>query len=490
MKLVLIACSSSFRVNSAAVNYTSRPVVVLDYAVITGVRNHDYNQYLGIPFAEPPVGKNRFKPPIGINRSINVDAKEFGYSCWQKGIGLHDIGSPVRDEDCLTLNVWSPNAIDKLFPVVVLVYGGGFDSGYSSHPYYNFSRLATRFKDVVFVSFNYRVGAFGFLAGNEIKESEGLNVGLLDQIMVFEWVQKYILEFGGDPKKVTAVGQSAGAISLSLLMSNNLDLRLFQKAVLMSGGPAMILKHPTQSQGDYEKISNLVNCTSFECLQNAEAQDLWAASKGIPFYPVIDGSLVQKQPLISYLDGDYSKIPLMLTGVREEGNLFALPLVKSFDHVFPVIKQLLPFFNFTALASVQYFYNISKYDKAYKVVGDLYGDFLFQCPSYFISKLALKGNITVYRSLFSVPGDSEMGVTHGSDLPYLFMYESAKYATIAEFVASQWLNFARSTPLDLVWKQAYDGILEISESQKEMILDERSKKCEFLIGTMMSLFQK
>ena len=489
LNLGLVVSAKFFWNTAKQQNVAHQPTVDLDYAQIYGNSQSDYKSYLGIPFAEPPIGQLRFQPPKPISgRKIIVNATGFGYSCWQKPVGLHNIGAPVRDEDCLTINVWTPLNCTKesKLPVAVIVYGGGFDSGYAAHPYYDGERIR-RGNNIIIVTFNYRVGAFGFLASQELKERGYLNAGILDQKSAFEWVQKYITEFGGDPDKVTAVGQSAGAITLSILMTGSKS-NLFSKAVIMSGGPPLLLKYPTHVQQDFNKIQTNLNCSNIKCLQSQSAEQLWNASKGIQFSPVVDGTLIPDQPLVSFLKSNYAKMPMMLSTVRDEGNLFTQPLVKNQDQVLLVEKMLLPFLSNDSMNAVQRIYNASTYELPFQAVGDVYGDFLFQCPSYLLEKLGRDQGYPIYRAKFNANSNEPVGVTHGSDLPYFLSYESTKNSSIADFLSTQWLNFAQSKALARIWQPTSQGLLLVTDEDLEMVKETRSDKCEFWFNAMISLF--
>jgi para-nitrobenzyl esterase len=197
--------------------------------------------FRGIPFAAPPVGDLRWNPPQPPPSWSGVrKATEFGARCMQGAI-FKDMAfrDPGPSEDCLYLNVWTPaSSAQAHLPVMVWIYGGGFGAGSASEPRQDGENLAK--KGVVVVSFNYRLGIFGFFPHPELtKESPHQaagNYGLLDQVAALEWVHKNIGAFGGDPDKVTIFGESAGSISVSLLMASPLSKGLFHRAIGESGG--------------------------------------------------------------------------------------------------------------------------------------------------------------------------------------------------------------------------------------------------------------
>jgi len=193
--------------------------------------------YRGIPFAAPPIGDLRWRPPQPPSKWDGVRAAaQFGRACIQTNAAIADLQAP--SEDCLYLNVWTPakGAGEKL-PVLVWIHGGGFVAGAPAEKLYHGEWLAK--KGVVVVSIAYRLGVFGFLAHPELNaESPGHvsgNYGLLDMIAGLQWVQRNIAAFGGDPKKVTIQGESAGAAAVSILCASPLTKGLFRAAIAESG---------------------------------------------------------------------------------------------------------------------------------------------------------------------------------------------------------------------------------------------------------------
>jgi para-nitrobenzyl esterase len=225
----------------------SQPVPV-EGGAVTGVSGRDpaITAFKGIPFAAPPVGNLRWREPQPVIPWNGVrQSGEFGSSCIQT---IHNELKPWTyefmthnqiSEDCLYLNVWTPvKALSEKRPVLVYVYGGGFNSGSGAVPLYDGEGLAK--KGLVVVTFNYRVGVFGFLAlpaltRESLHQSSG-NYGLLDQVAALRWVQANIRHFGGDPTRVTVGGQSAGSISVHDLTASPRAQGLFQGAIMESGG--------------------------------------------------------------------------------------------------------------------------------------------------------------------------------------------------------------------------------------------------------------
>ena len=192
--------------------------------------------FKGIPYAQPPVGDLRWRSPRPATPWQGaINATQFGYTCWTSDLTEEPAFTPLS-EDCLTLNIWTGavSSTEKR-PVMVWIYGGGFQFGGTATPVYNGENFAKL--GVVLVTVNYRLGVFGFLAHPEL-DLEGSfsgNFGLQDQLFALKWVRANIAAFGGDPEDITLFGESAGAMSMGLLMSSPLAAGLFQKTILESG---------------------------------------------------------------------------------------------------------------------------------------------------------------------------------------------------------------------------------------------------------------
>lgn len=216
LRLVLKWCISCAVIIFIALNIEGAlEVVDTSLGKVKGVRKGQIIEYLGIPFAEPPTGNLRFRPTVPRKPWYPSlwNAQQFAPECLQSTVLVADDGT-VRDEDCLYLNIWRPIGHDYSHPLPVLVwfYGGAFIHGGSAKLEYNGQYLSE--KGVVVVSFNYRLGALGFL----VSVRDGLygNYGLEDQRVALEWISTNIKMFGGDPSKITLFGESAGAMSIGL----------------------------------------------------------------------------------------------------------------------------------------------------------------------------------------------------------------------------------------------------------------------------------
>lgn len=200
-------------------------VVDTDLGSVVGMRQDTVNAYLGIPFAEPPIGRYRFRPPRPKRPWFPSLFQAFNFSaeCLQSNLYASETSDQrPTDEDCLYLNIWQPSKQkkDSLSPVMIWIYGGAFLHGGASRQEYYGNKLAER--GVIVVSLNYRLGALGFL----VSVSDGLygNYGLADQKLAIQWVQNNIRNFGGDPNRITLFGESAGAMSIGLHLLDQQNL--------------------------------------------------------------------------------------------------------------------------------------------------------------------------------------------------------------------------------------------------------------------------
>jgi para-nitrobenzyl esterase len=191
---------------------------------VSGVSERGLTVYRGIPFAAPPVGDLRWRPPAAaVAWSGTRKADAFASACMQEGVSMPGEAPPVTSEDCLYLNIWAPKgAAPGRLPVMVWIYGGGYRNGSASMPLYWGDRLAHQ--GVIVVTIAYRLGPLGFLALPELSlesaQHTSGNYGLMDQIAALKWVRQNIAAFGGDPRRVTIAGQSSGSISVSVLLAS------------------------------------------------------------------------------------------------------------------------------------------------------------------------------------------------------------------------------------------------------------------------------
>ena len=285
--------------------------------------------FKGIPFARPPVGDLRWREPQPVKNWTGVrNAGQFGPRCMQRTSPNADywFRSNGMSEDCLYLNVWTPAKSGKeRLPVLVYIFGGGFQNGDGSEPRYDGESMAA--KGMVAVTVNYRTNIFGFFSHPELtKESRhhaSGNYGLLDQVAALEWVKKNIAAFGGDPKKVTIAGESAGSISVSALMASPLSRNLIAGAIGESG--AMFSSLPPRPLAETEqegvKFAASVGAASLAALRAMTAeqiQDVSSKGSAMRFSTNLDGYFLAKPLLDTFNAGEQSKVPLLAGSNSEE----------------------------------------------------------------------------------------------------------------------------------------------------------------------------
>lgn len=311
---------------------SAAPVVATDAGRLAGLRDATagLDVFKGIPYAAPPLGPLRWKPPQPMAAWKDVrKADHFGPRCMQRPIFSDMVfRSDGMSEDCLYLNVWTPaNASKRKLPVLVYFYGGGFVGGDGSEPRYDGAALARR--GIVTVTVNYRLDVFGFLAtpalAAESPRHAAGNYGLLDQHAALAWVKRNIAAFGGDPDQVTIGGESAGSMSVSAQMASPLSKGLIHRAIGESGAMLGNL-NPTpleQAMREGEAFRQRVGARSLDELRAMSAQKLLdaAGAKDQPeFRPDVDGYFLPREPKAIYEAGEQAHVPLLLGANSQEGS--------------------------------------------------------------------------------------------------------------------------------------------------------------------------
>ncbi|KDR71926.1 hypothetical protein GALMADRAFT_785342 [Galerina marginata CBS 339.88] len=359
--LIWFAISTSVSVAASALAGAS---VKLDSGTFTGISAGGVSQFLGIPYAQPPVGDLRLRLPLP-NLPYNGThlATSFGLACPQQNTGLPlppSLAAETIDmitnlginaifpfsEDCLNINVITPSTATSKskLPVVLWIYGGGFERGTASFPLYDGPLIVERSIElgmpIIFASIDYRLTGFGFLASKEVKAAGVGNLGLQDQRQAMRWIQKYISAFGGDPTKVTIWGESAGAISVSLHMVANggNNEGLFRAAFMQSGSP-LPFGDITEGQPHYDALVEETGCTgsadTLECLRALPFDTLKAAvdkspgifdfqSLNLAWPPRADGVFLTDHPQKLVQQGIIANVPFVSGDCDDEGTLFSL----------------------------------------------------------------------------------------------------------------------------------------------------------------------
>ena len=418
--------------------------------------------FKAIPYAAPPVGNLRWRAPQPAKAWEGVRVcDKFGPVPPQPT--RPGRGADVMSEDCLYLAVATPaKSVADSLPVMVWIHGGGFQTEWYGGDLW--TELARR--GVVVVSVEYRTGALGFMAHPELtKESpdgHSGNYGLLDQIFALQWVQRNIANFGGDPAKVTIFGESAGAISCSLLCGSPLTHGLFRAAISHSGGSFAPWRDEARtlgmdaSQKGAEKqglaFQKHLKKKSIKQMRKMSAMKLCGNDVGFAgFWPCVDGYVICDDQYRLYERGEYNDVPVIVMTNSDEGALFAPGNIKAEDYQ-KTVRSIFGTFADEALTV----YPGNTDDEAWHGFGDAFRDMGFAWPSYAWVNLQSKtGKSTAYAAYLAQPSKRSLsqdsrrrGVAHADDILYLngeFLNNPGKYpheAAVAEMMQQYWVNFA------------------------------------------------
>ena len=442
--------------------------------VLEGVISADgkVRTFKGIPYAAPPVGPLRWKPPQPAASWTGVrKAAEYGPRCMQAPIYadmiFHDAGP---SEDCLYLNLWMPAkpATAKL-PVMVWIYGGGFAAGSSSEPRQDGGNLSK--KGVLVVSMNYRLGIFGFFSHPELaRESDrnaSGNYGLMDQLAALQWVKKNIATFGGDPDNVTIFGESAGSFSVSALMASPLAQGLFHRAIGESGaffGSTLAMKLHTETEAaDAKFAAESLGGSSIAELRAKSADELMQAVSKNPsnrFTPNVDGYFLPETVSTIFAAGRQAHVPLLAGWNRDEGR-FRQFLGKEAPTVENFGKQAEKQFGEDAAEFLK-LYPAANDAEARRSAQDYASDRFIAFGTWkWIETQQKTGKQAVYRYRFdqTLPFPAEPAVApgteptapHASEIEFVFGVLSSKKLpwrpddrTVSDLMGTYWTNFAKT----------------------------------------------
>ena len=435
--------------------------------------------FKGIPYAAPPVGELRWRPPAPAPTRPGVQAAtDFGPACIQdpehtsdwyrylaETMGQDPALVPALEpisEDCLHLNIWTANlGGEDLLPVMVWIHGGANNSGSPTEVPYDGTNLTA--KGVVMVSFNYRLNVFGFLAHPELTaesdQGSSGNYALLDQIAALEWIQRNIAAFGGDPDRVTLFGESAGATNIAYLMTSPLARGLFHRAISQSGGYAV---SEYRTLADLEAIGmELASAVtpdgsddSVGSLRAVEAEELYRLAGSLPSWsnvPNVDGWVLEDAPGRVFEAGGQAPVPLLIGFNRDEwttlGHYGPHPSLEGFH------RSLRETYGELADRALELYPAATDRDAASRVA-EWSTDITFGCPSRFIADRVADQGGEVYFYLFTRsapgPGGAKLGAYHGAETAYVtnnlaletWVPRDATDQELAEALSDYWVRFA------------------------------------------------
>ena len=444
--------------------------VKVDGGLISGVAADGVRSYKGIPFAAPPVGDLRWKAPQPVISWEGVRACDhFGPECPQAPYppaSIYAHPPEKQSEDCLYLNVWTTAKAGDKRPVMVWIHGGALTRGSGANPAYDGAALAK--KGVVLVTINYRLGPFGYLAHPELtaespQHASG-NYGVLDQIAALKWVQKNIAAFGGDPKRVTVFGESAGSWSVNVLVASPLAAGLFQRAIGESGASFNRMAYLKEDRGgpaSAEKIgvafAKAAGADSLKALRAVSAERIVELANNDPegkkfrTQPNVDGWVLPDEIRNIFAQGKQNDVPVIVGSNANEMTTLTPPET--------VPKTLADYRKRTA---VQYGEVIKDFDAAYPVNSDAevaagYLDSLrdasFTLPMRTWARATATGRARAYLYFFNHPPPNPqskvLGAYHAAEIVYVFNnlkqvnrpFEEVDYQ-LADVMSSYWVNFA------------------------------------------------
>ncbi|HYS07952.1 MAG TPA: carboxylesterase/lipase family protein [Myxococcales bacterium] len=457
-----------------------RPVVATRDGPVRGISSDGIDRYLGIPYAAAPAGDLRWRPPQPHGRWTGVrDASAFGAHCAQRA---SPFGLASASEDCLFLNVFTPGRgehgddgereddgedEDERLPVMVWIHGGALLVGESDD--YDATRLVQ--KGVVVVTINYRLGVFGFLAhpalSAESPDHASGNYGLMDQQAALAWVQRNIARFGGDRRRVTIFGESAGGLSVHSHLASPLSAGLFHRAIVESGAYALTQPPLAAAEAQGTGVASRAGCDdqTASCLRAAPVDKLLAALTVATVVPDVDGRVLPQTIQAAFTSGSFNRVPVIEGSNHDEWRLFVAlnidlvsgPLTAA-RYVGAIAATLgVPPGTAAALAS---FYPLAAYPSPDLALSALGTDAIFACNarkavrllSQFVPTHAYEFNDEDAPQLFLPPVSFPYGSAHASEIQYLFDLRSQvphpdltpAQRGLSQAMVAYWTNFART----------------------------------------------
>ena len=452
---VSVCVASAVALGSARAADDAPPIAQTTSGTVSGVAG-TIRSFKGIPFAAPPIGPLRFKPPQPPASWRGVrDSSAFGAECIQPG----PPGASMS-EDCLTLNVWTPAAAGAALPVIVYIYGGGYAIGASSQPVFDGAFLARH--GVVVVTLNYRVNVFGFLALPALSAESPLhtsgNYGILDQLAALRWVRANARAFGGDASNVTIFGESAGAGSVSALMTMPQSKGLYVRAIMDSAPvfrPELTLAQAETAGTALAAGADLATLRSmpvFDLLHRMPALDPDTRSDlAITLGPIADG-VVLNDEAATYAQGKQNIVPIIVGNNLNEGSFFARGVpVHSLDMYTAALQKRFG----AAAADARALWPAATDADAQAAEATIVGDLDINTGVRRMARTMAKVEPAVYRYLFT---RSRAGVPpgHTAELPYVFgtpnvngvglpapAFDATDLA-VSEAMATAYTNFAKT----------------------------------------------
>ena len=439
---------------------------------VAGLRDGSgLERFLGIPYAGSPTGSLRLQPPAEpVRWNDTFPAFSFGPVSLQPIDNMEADSTLFRDEDCLNLNIWTPGTDEKMRPVLFFIHGGGFVEGSSADPDYDGAALSRR-GDIVVVTANYRLGALGFLYLDNYGEkyTGSGNLGLLDQIAALQWVQKNIKQFGGDPSNVTLMGESAGSISATTLMTIPRAKGLFRRVIAESGAPnlchsAEFAENITLRYMEIAGVKTPEALSALSASQIIEAQEKLMDESGVGeealFAPVIDGAIIAENPIDAMAKGAAANISLLEGTNRNEIRYWLLYdqslLYASPHELFSKFPSVESNFGNRQGAIESYYKETNPGPYAGNASLAMATDIAFRLPHIRMAEAQSRwAPVWSYRFDWATPYDfGLLGAPHSLELPFVFHNFNTSFASLAlgshpparllADMQDAWIAFART----------------------------------------------
>ncbi|XP_043247663.1 carboxylesterase 1E-like [Amphibalanus amphitrite] len=524
---------------------SSRPIVATVEGQVEGLTSTSadgnvFYSFKGLPYAQPPTGELRFQPPRRHLPWANIlDASEHGSQCAQ--FDFRKNATRVGSEDCLFANIytpWLPGKADsprRGLPVMVYIHGGGFFFGDGDAETHGPEYLMD--EDVVVVTFNYRLGVFGFLTTHDAAAPG--NFGLLDQVLLLQWVQDNIAAFGGDPQQVTIFGVSAGGASVSLLVLSPLGKGLFHHAISESGAAIASFAASGKKSDLAKEFAEFLNCTTddpammVDCIRKAPEEDIMDGSLTLrafmnAFQPRVDSEaevpFLPKDPRVLLETGEFNLVPWM-NGITEEEGYAFVPLIMTnrkltngflagAPQAWAGLSQLAPPFTLDCgadmtkeLAKIIDFYS-SDGNFSVATIARVLSDRIFVSSTSEEIRLA-SAHAPVYKYIMDHRGEGrlrltelerlplpDLGTTHGEELLYIFGTNKRPLAepgtpehTMIRFMTTLWTSFARTGRPSSDVLPMPDWPIFTEDSQRHMRLNSQPEIGERLFEERVNFWQ-